>query len=188
MLHGKEAYERMSMNSSSNPTGSERQEYRDFVNRYEQGTPPYEDIPDEEALDRYHEVTSELSEEDYRHSAREAFFKMAPEERVEFGRQLWDQSIQRGLDFPGRSTEDQVERFQDADLLARVTARAHREHPELLEEILKGGGAGLVGGVTGDGLTGGAGASGEGGMTSNPVAKAALVGIAAMAVKRGMNG
>ena len=41
----------------------------------------------------------------------------------------------------------------------------------------------------GDGLTGGEGASGgEGGMTSNPAAKVALVGIAAALVRRGMNG
>jgi hypothetical protein len=176
------------MDFLSNLTGNRREVYWDFADRYEKGTPPYDDISDKEALGCYRGIASELSEEDYERSAREAFSKMAPEERVEFGRQLRDQSAQRGLDFPGRSAEEEVDRFEDPDLLARVTARANREHPDLLEGLLKGGGAGLVGGATGDGVTGGEGASGEGGMASNPTAKAALTGIAAMAVKRAMGG
>ena len=165
--------------------GDRREEYRAFVNRYEVGTPPYGDIPDEEALSRYHETTSELSEEDYRRSAREAFSRMASEERVEFGRQLRDQSDQRDLGLPGRSAED---RFEEPDLLARVVARAHRDHPDLLESLLKGGGTGFVGGATGDGMTGGEGASGSGGMTSNPAAKTFITGIAAVTAKRAVDG
>jgi hypothetical protein len=178
------------MNLSSNPMGSDRrEEYRDFAERYEQGAPPYDDISDEETLDLYHEIVAELSEEDYQNSAREAFSRMSPEERVEFGRQLRDQSTQQGLDSPGRSPEAQVERFEDSDLLAQVTARANREHSDLLEGLLKGGGAGFVGGALGDGVTGGEGASGgEGGMTSNPAVKAAMVGIAAAVVKREIDG
>ena len=168
-------------------SGERGEEYRDFLERYDRGSPPYDGISDEEALDRYREVAAELSEEDYRDSAREAFSRMSPEERMEFGRQLRDQSIQQDLDFPGRSVEDRDERLEDPDLLARVTARAHREHPDLLEGLLKGGGNGLVGGVLGDGVTGGGGVSGgEGGMTSNSAAKAAMVGIVATAVKRAM--
>ena len=169
--------------------GERRQEYREFAERYDRGAPPYEDISEEEAMDRYHEVALELSEEDYRDSAREAFSRMAPEERVEFGRQLRDQSVQRGLDFPGHSAEDQVERFEDPDLLARVTARANREHLDLLEDLLKDAGTGLVGGALGDGVTGGEGASGgEGGMADNLVVKVVMVGIVATAVKRAMSG
>jgi hypothetical protein len=168
--------------------GERREEYRDFAERYDRGVPPYEDISEEEVIDRYHEVATELPEEDYRDLAREAFSRMTPEERVEFGRQLRDQSVQRGLDFPGHSAEDQIERFEDPDLLARVTARANREHPNLLEDLLKDAGAGLVGGALGDGVTGGGGASGgEGGMMDNLVVKAALSGIVATAVKRAMS-
>ncbi len=158
-------------------------EHRDFVERYDRGAPPFDDISDEEALDRYREIVVGLSEEDYQRSALEAFSRMAPEERAEFGRQLRDQSDQQGLGFPGQSTQE--DRFKDPDLLARVTARVNREHPELLESLLKGGSAGLVGGTMGDGVAGGDGVSGgEGGMTSNPAAKAALVGIAAALVRR----
>lgn len=166
-------------------SGERREEYRDFADRYDRSAPPYESISDEETLDRYREVAAEISEEDYQDAAREAFSKMSPEQRMEFGRQLRDQSIQQELDFPGESAQDRDERFEDPDLLARISARANREHPDLLEELLKGGGGGLVGGALGDGVHGGEGASGgEGGMTSNPAVKAAMVGIIATAVKR----
>lgn len=162
-------------------------EHRDFVERYDRGAPPYDDISDEEALDRYHELVMGLSEEDFQDSAQEAFSRMSPEERAAFGIQLRDQSDQRDLGFPGQSA--QKDHFEDPELLARVTARANREHPELLEGLLKSGSAGLVGGTMGDGVAGGDGVlGGEGGMTSNPAAKAALVGIAATLVKRSMNG
>jgi hypothetical protein len=169
-------------------SGDRREEYEDFAKRYDRGTSPYDNISDEETMNLYREVTAELSEQDYRDSAREAFSKMSPEERMEFGRQLRDQSIQRGLDFPGRSTDDQDERLDDPDLLARVTARAHREHPELVEDLLKGGSIGLMGGAMGEGMTGGEGASGGGGgMMSNPGAKALMVGMSATAIKRAIN-
>jgi hypothetical protein len=45
-----------------------------------------------------------------------------------------------------------------------------------------------MGGMMGGGMTGGMGASGGGGMLGNPVAKAAVAGIAAMAVKKMMGG
>lgn len=166
-------------------SGERREEYRDFAERYDRGAPPYDGISDEETLDRYQEVAAELSEDDYQESAREAFSKMSPEQRMQFGRQLRDQSIQQDLDFPGQSAEDRDERLEDPDLLARISARANREHPDLLEGLLKGGGDGFVGGALGDGVHGGEGASGgEGGMTSNPAVKAAMVGIVATAIKR----
>ncbi len=114
---------------------------------------------------------------------------MAPEERVEFGRQLRDQALQQSYDFPNRDVDDQDVRFQDPDYLAQVTGRVHREHPDLLESAFGGGGAGLVGGMLGDGMTGGEGASGGGSsMMANIMAKAAMAGIAAMAIKRAMGG
>lgn len=170
-------------------SGDRQEEYKDFAERYDRDASPYDSISDEETLNRYHEVAARLSEEEYQDSAREAFSRMSPEERMEFGRQLRDQSMQRGLDFPGRGTEDHDERLEDPDLLARVTARAHREHPDLMEDLLKNGGAGLMGGAMGDGITGGDGASGgEGGMMSNPAAKAALAGIVATSFRRAVDG
>src|SRR5918999_4099980 len=161
--------------------------HRDFVERYDRGAPPYDDISDEEALDRYREAVAGRSEADLLASAKEAFSRMAPEERATFGVQLRDQSDQRNLGLPGQSAQE--DRFEDPELLARVTTRANREHPELLESLLKSGSAGLVGGTMGDGVAGGDGVSGgEGSMTSNLAAKVAVVGIAAALVRRSVNG
>ena len=176
------------MDFLNNLVGNHREEYRDFVDRYDRGA-PYDNISDEEAITRYRKVAHQLSDEDYRYAAREAFSRMAPEERVEFGRQLRDQALQQGYDFPNRDVDDQDVRFQDPDYLAQVTGRVHREHPDLLESALGGGGAGLVGGMLGDGMIGGEGAGLEGGgMVDNITAKAAMAGIAAMAIKRAMGG
>ncbi|HZC19533.1 MAG TPA: hypothetical protein VE225_07460, partial [Rubrobacteraceae bacterium] len=78
------------MDSLSNLIGERREEYRDFAERYDQGA-PYDNISNEEAINRYREVAPQLSDEDYRYAAREAFSQMTAEERTGFGRQLRDQ-------------------------------------------------------------------------------------------------
>lgn len=94
------------MDAFKNPLdGDRREELRDFANRYEQGA-PYDGISEEEAVSRYREVVPELSGEDYRQSAREAFSRMEPEERAELGKQLRDQSLQQGYDFPNPDIDE----------------------------------------------------------------------------------
>ena len=104
---------------------------------------------------------------------------MEPGERVELGKQLRDHSLRQGYEFPN----DGEARFEDPDYLARLARRMRRYRPDLLQGLVGDGGAGLVGGMMGEGMTGGEGASGDGGMIGNPIAKAALAGIAAMAQK-----
>ena len=171
------------MDFLSNLPGDRREDYRDFAERYDQGA-PYDNISEEEVIDRYREVAPELSEEDYRDSAREAFSGITPEERAEFGRQLREESLQQGCAFPGRGADDQDERFEDPDYLARVTGRVHREQPDLLEHLLTRGSAGLMGGMIGDGMAGGEGAAGGDAMMDNLVVKGVVAGIVATAVKR----
>ncbi len=169
-----------------------RQEYRDFTDRYDEGA-PYDRISEEEAANRYREVAPNLSEDDYRLSAREAFERMSPEERLEFGRMLSEEAQQRGHgEFVDRDHDGQDDRFQDPDYLAGLTSSMHRREPDLMSSLLSSamgsGGGGLMGGMMGSGMTGGHGASGSGGMLGNPVAKAALAGIAATAAKKMMGG
>lgn len=174
------------MDNFRNPLDNGRQEeLRDFANRYERGA-PYDEISEEEAVSRYREVVPELSGEDYRHSAREAFSRMEPEERAEFGEQLRDQSLQQGYDFP--EDDGREDRFQDPDHLTQLVEWVRREHPDLLEGLVGDGGAGLVGGMMGEGITGGEGVAGDGGMLGNPVAKAVLAGIAAIGFERMADG
>ena len=171
------------MDLLSNLLGERREEYRDFAKRYDRGT-PYDDISEAEVIDRYREVTPKLSEGDYQDLAREAFSRLEPEERVEFGRQLREESLQQGCDFPGRDADDQDQRFEDPDYLAQVTGRGHREQPHLLENLLNRGSDALMGGMMGDGMTGGEGASGGDGMADNLVVEATMAGVVATRVKR----
>lgn len=179
-----------------------RDEYRDFANRYDEGA-PYDRISDEEAMNRYREVAPNLSEDEYRESAREAFSRMSPEERMQFGQQFRGHAQEQGYgDFIDRDHDGQDDRFQDPDYLANMTGRMHSREPDMMGNLMGGmmgggnmmggggmgggGMGGMLGGLMGGGGGGGGMMGGGGGMGGNPMAKAAMAGIAAMAVKRMM--
>lgn len=144
--------------------------YGDFVNRYEQG-PPHEGYSDEEVSRRYQQVSRQIPSDVYQESAQEAFGRMAPQERMQFGQSLRQQARQQNFNFPDQDQDGQDDRFQDPNYLAQVTGRMHQQQPDLLGQLM-GGAGGLMGGR---------------GM-GNPLAKAAMAGIAAMAVKKMMSG
>ena len=153
------------------------QNYRDFVNRYEQGA-PHEGYSDEEVSSRYQQVSRQLPADVYQESAREAFSRMSPQERRQFGQYVQQQSQQQNYNFPDADGDGQDDRYQDSNYLAQATSRMHQQQPDMLSQIL-GGAAGMLGGNSQGG--------GGGGMFSNPLAKGAMAGIAAMAVKKMMN-
>ncbi len=169
-------------------SGGQRQEYEDFVRRYDRGS-PYDGISDEEALQRYHQIAPQLPPRVYEEAARDAFAQMSPRERAEFGRYLQQRTRQQGMDFPDLNRDGIDDRLQDPNFLAQVTGRMHQQQPGLLEQLLGGGAlGGLLGGATGS-MRGAPQASrGQGNMLDNPLAKAALAGIAAMALRRMMSG
>jgi hypothetical protein len=121
-----------------NPLNDLQEELLDFADRYERGA-PYDNISEEEAVSRYREVVPELSGEDYRRSAREAFSRMEPEERAELGKELRDQSLQQGYGFPEPGAQDGEDPFRDPDYLSELTTRMRREHPDLLEGLIGDG-------------------------------------------------
>ena len=144
--------------------GGKRQEYEDFVGRFERGA-PHEGYDEHEARSRYEEVSSQLDDDDYELSAREAFERLDPNERRDLARMLKQQGRQRNVDLGEFDRDDDDD---DPQRLARMTRKMRKQQP--------GGLAGLLGG----------GGGGAGGMLGNPLAKAALGGIAAMAAKRVM--
>ena len=150
--------------------GQQRQEYHDFVNRYDQG-PPWAGISDQEAVNRYQQVATRLPPDMYQQSAEEAFARMSPQERQEFARHLQQRSQQQGAPFPDFNRDGIDDRYQDPRMLAQVTSRMEQQQPGILGQLLGGGGGG-----------------GAGSMLDNPLAKAALAGVAAMAVKKMMSG
>ncbi len=145
--------------------GKQRSDWDDFVTRYDQG-PPWAGISDDEAVRRYDQVARQLPPQQYEEAARDAFDRMSPQERLAFGRELQQQSRQRGLDIPDLDGDGIDDRLQDPGYLAQVTGGMQRRQPGMLEQLLGGGGGG----------------------GGNPLAKGALAGIAAMAAKRFMGG
>jgi len=105
-----------------------REQFEDFVQRYDKGQ-PWEGISDDEAKQRHDEVASQLDDNEYEQSAREAYQQLPPEQRREVGR-----SLQQG------ETEDPTE-------LARATRQARKEQPDLLNDLM--GNPALKGAVAG---------------------------------------
>jgi hypothetical protein len=140
-----------------------RSQYDDFIDRY-QRTPPWDSINDDEAVQRYQEITPQLSDQDYETAAEAAFSKLSPEERREFSRYLRQQAQQRGMtDFDGNGIDDRLEDPRD---LARRTTQVRRQDPNLLEQLM--------------------GKSGTGGPLDNPLAKMVFAGITAFAASKVM--
>jgi hypothetical protein len=146
--------------------GQQRQQYQDFVQRYEQGHPS-EGYSDQEVMQRYQQVAANCSPQQYQESAEQAFARLSPQERMEFGQYLQQRAQQQGVNFADYNRDGIDDRFQqDPRALAQMTTRMEQQQPGLLGQLL-GGGSG-----------------GAGSVLENPIAKAALAGIAAMAVKQ----
>ena len=149
--------------------GQQQQQYQDFTQRYDHGA-PWDGISDQEAMQRYQQVAPHLPPDMYQESAQEAFSRLTPQQRMQFGQYLQQQARQQNVQVADFNHDGVDDRFQDPGYLAQVTGRMDQQQPGLLGQLLGGGGAG--------------GQS----MLENPIAKAALAGIAAVAVKKMMGG
>ena len=151
--------------------GQRQKDYKDFVDRYEQGDPS-EGYSDQEVLKRYGEVSHAVPPDQYAQAAQEALGKLSPEERAEFLMMLQERAAARGVKLPGKVASDPKD-------LEKVLTDLH-EKPGQLRDILGPGGAQPQEQVQGSNpITD---------MLSSPMAKAVLAGIAAMVVKRVMQG
>jgi hypothetical protein len=151
--------------------GQRQKEYRDFVDRYEQGNPS-EGYSDQEVLKRYGDVSHAVAPDQYAQAAIEALGKLSPEERVAFVKMLQQRAAARGVALPGQVAPEPKE-------LGQVLTDLHGK-PGQLRDVL----------VSGDAQPH------EQAQPSNPIidmlaspqAKGVLAGIAAMVVKRVMQG
>lgn len=173
-----------------------RKDARDFIKRYEEGDPT-EGYTEAEAAERFQQVAGRADPDQLETAATQAFAKLTPDQRLQFGHWLEGQaggtSAIRAL---GGSGGDQ--QLQDPGGLAQVFGRLIKENPQLLTTILGavlGGGLSGIGdsargGTTGSRSSAPGGTGGSGGMgsiLSNPAIRAALAGIAAMALKQMMS-
>jgi hypothetical protein len=144
--------------------GQQRQESEDFFNRYQQGHPT-EGYSEEEVMQQYQKVAGSVPDDIYQQSAEESFARLSPQERKEFFQFLRQKAQQQqgGQDFTDLNQDGVDDRYQDPHELAQLTTRMRQQQPGFLEELLGGGGQGMPG---------------------NPLAKGALAGIAAMAMRK----
>jgi hypothetical protein len=152
--------------------GGQRQtDYRDFIDRYEKGSPS-EGYSDQEVLERYKDVAHAVTPNQYTQAAVVALDKLSPEERAEFVTMLQERAAARGVALPRQVAPDSKD-------LGKVLSDLH-EKPGQLRDILVGDNASAQ----------------DQAPRSNPIidllsspqAKAVLAGIAAMVVKRVMQG
>jgi hypothetical protein len=71
--------------------GQRQKEYRDFVDRYEQGHPS-EGYSDQEVLKRYGDVSHAVPPNQYAQAAIEALGKLSPEDRAAFVKMLQERA------------------------------------------------------------------------------------------------
>ena len=151
--------------------GQRQKEYRDFVDRYEQGNPS-EGYSDQEVLKRYGDVSHAVPSDQYAQAAIEALGKLSPEERAAFVKMLQERAAARGVALPGQVAPEPKE-------LGEVLTDLHGR-PGQLRDILASGDAQPHTASRGDNPIID--------ILASPQAKAVLAGIAAMVVKRVMQG
>ncbi|HZY57564.1 MAG TPA: hypothetical protein VFE09_07190 [Rubrobacteraceae bacterium] len=159
------------MSSGNIPSGDPRRYYQDFIDRYQQSP---QGISEQEAAARYQQVAPQLPPGDYLQAAQEAFARMSPEERVQFGRYMAQEAQRQGHDFIDLNQDGIDDRLQDPEYLARTTTQVHQQQPGLLNQLF--GGGGHAGGGTG------------GSLLRSPLAKGVLGGIAAYGLSRMLGG
>src|SRR5436190_22348226 len=125
-----------------------------MLSKFNQGQ--HDQVPDQQVQQTYTQVATQLPQDQYVQAAREAFEKMTPEQREEFAKELQTQAQQHGLNVP--STQNVS---SDPGALATTVGDVHAQQPNILQQMFA-----------------------PGGIFSNPAAKAALLGIAAMAAQR----
>jgi hypothetical protein len=152
-----------------------RRRARDFIDRHERGR--HHEMSDAEVMQNYRAATSQLSPDEYRQVATEAFRQMSPEQRRELKRYMRQHGGGR-LNLP--------ENDDSPEVLAQAAQQAQQENQ---------GGGGLLG-FLGLGKSEPKPApqqapaqakSDEGpidSMFSNPLVKVAVAGLAAVAAKK----
>ncbi len=145
--------------------GQLQKQYKDFVDRYEQGDPS-EGYSDQEVLKRYGEVSHTVPPDQYAQAAQEALGKLSPEDRAEFLKMLQERAAARGVKLPGKVASNPKD-------LGKVLTDLH-EKPGQLRDILGGGQP--------QGQAPGSNPITE--ILKSPQAKAVLAGIAATVFKR----
>jgi|SRR6478752_4178476 hypothetical protein len=116
----------------------------------------HDQVPDDEVHAQYSQVARQLPQDQYVAAARDAFEHMSPQEREQFARELQTRAQDHGLNLPATQNVS-----SDPGSLASAVGDVHAQQPNAMQEMFA-----------------------PGGMFSSPIAKAALLGVTAMAAQR----
>src|SRR4030081_2960180 len=95
----------------------QQQEYQNYVSRYQQGA-PHEGYSDQEVLQRYQQVAPQLPPEDYQRAAEQAFSRMSPAQRMQFGQYVQQQAQAQNAPASGFGQGVGPEVYEDPRYLA----------------------------------------------------------------------
>lgn len=118
---------------------SREQDYRDFERRYRENP---DSISDEEAARRYREMMAQHSDDldddspETQSEFERAFSKLSPEERRALAQRYQQASRDSSRSYQGYRDDLDEERAASPRELARMTQRASREDPDLLESLM----------------------------------------------------
>jgi len=142
------------MTDLSNILGASNGQLEDMLSKFSQGQ--HDQIPDGQVQQSYGQVVGQLPQDQYLQAARDAFEKLTPQQREQLAQELQSRAQQQGINVPSTQTVS-----SDPGSLATAVSDVHAEQPNLLQQLFA-----------------------PGGVFSSPVAKAALLGITAMAAQR----
>jgi hypothetical protein len=116
----------------------------------------HDQVPDQDVHSSYSQYATQLPQDQYVAAARDAFDQLSPQQREEFARELQAKAQHHGYDMPATSNI-----ASDSESLANAVGSVHAEQPNAMQQMFA-----------------------PGGMFSSPIAKAALLGVTAMAAQR----
>jgi hypothetical protein len=147
----------------------QKQDYTDFVGRYQQGHPS-EGYSDQEVANRYQQFAAHLPADQYTQSTEQAVAHLSPQERKQFMQWLKQRNQQHPHPHPQLQQHPENGEVSPG-MLAGLLGGMQQQQPNMLTSL----------------LTGGTGSSGGGsGLIGNPIAKAVMAGIVANAAKNMM--
>ncbi len=119
----------------------------------------------------YEQVAEHAPPDVYEESSYEAFARTSPQERRQFAQWVRQQAREQNVAYVDQDgIDDRTE--QDPRVLAQLAGRMHRQQPGMFGQVASGG------------RVRSRGQRKQGSPLDNPLAKAALAGIAAIAVKK----
>ena len=109
------------------------QEYQDFERRYREDP---SSISDAEAARRYREMARDLDDEDLDEAHEQAFSQLPEQERRQLAQRYQEATRDPGRPYQGYPEDYDLDRAAAPRELGRMTRRAAREDPDLLEQLV----------------------------------------------------